>query len=201
VYLSICIFKKFRYFGQRDLKPVRHFSSIALSFLILLNVLGYYGIFVGLGYKNTQEVTRQLDSDRYDESNTVLIKVPLSIPYAVNTEYERVDGEFNHEGQVYRLVKQKLVNDTLFVVCLKDEKGTAINRALTDYVKTFSDKPADSKSNQKDQFSFVKEYVLRGVADTMSGTYSWERDLLASGNNVVFIDSFSASIVHPPERA
>jgi hypothetical protein len=172
-----------------------------LSFLILLNVLGYYGIFVGLGYRNSQEVTRQIDSDRYSESNTVLIKVPLSIPYAANTEYERVDGEFSHEGQVYRLVKQKLVNDTLFVVCLKDEKGTAINRALTDYVKTFSDKPVDSKSNQKDQFSFVKEYVVRDVAGTVIGASFWERDLIASRLDAVFIDSFSASVIHPPERA
>ena len=181
---------------------MRKFSSIALSLLILLNVLGYYGIFVGLGYKNSQEVTRQLDSDRYEESNAVLIKIPLSIPYAANTEYERVDGEFTYEGQVYRLVNQKLANDTLFVVCLKDEKGTAINRALTDYVKTFSDKPVDSQSNHKLQFSFIKEYVVRDAVGTVQGTANnWERDVIASGLTVIFIDSFTPSVIHPPERA
>jgi hypothetical protein len=169
--------------------------------LILLNVLGYYGIFVGLGYKNSQEVTRQLDRDGYEESKAVLIKIPLSIPYAANTGYERVDGEFNHEGQVYRLVKQKLANDTLYVVCLKDEKGTAINRALSDLVKTFSDKPVDSKSNQEIQFSFIKEYVVRDVVSTAQGTSNWERDVAASGLAVVFIDSFAPSVIHPPERA
>jgi hypothetical protein len=180
---------------------VRKLTSIALSLLILLNVLGYYGLFVGLDYKNTQEVTRQLDSDRYEVSNAVTIKIPLSIPYAANTDYERVDGEFTHEGQVYRLVKQKLSNDTLFVVCLKDEKGTAINRALTDYVKTFSDKPVDSKSNQKFQFSFIKEYVVRDAMGAVQGTSNWERDVIASDLSVVFIDSFTPSVIHPPERA
>lgn len=180
---------------------MRKFSSIALAFLILLNVLGYYGIFVGLGYKNTRELTRQLDNDRYDESNTVLIKVPIAVPYAGNSDYERVDGDFTHGGQVYRLVKQKLSNDTLFVVCIKDERGTAINRAFADYVKTFSDKSPDSKSNQRDQFSFIKEYVVRDVAGTVSATSSWERDVVASVPAAVFIDTYTSSLVHPPERA
>jgi hypothetical protein len=180
---------------------VRKISSIALAFLIVLNVLGYYGIFLGLGYQNKKTITRQLDDNRYEESQTVLIKVPLAIPYAANSEYERVDGEFIHEGEVYRLVKQKLTNDTLFVVCVKDARGTAINAAISDYVKTFSDKPLDGKSEQKDQFSFIKEYVVRDVAGFVQYTGSWERDVVASGLSVVFIDSFTASVIHPPERA
>lgn len=180
---------------------MRKLSSIALAFLIVLNVLGYYGIFVGLGYQNKKNVTQQLDNNKYEESQTVLIKVPLAIPYAANSEYERVDGEFSHEGEVYRLVKQKLANDTLFVVCVKDVRGTAINAALSDYVKTFTDKPLDGKSDQKDQFSFIKEYVVRDVAGSVQNTSSWERDVVASGVSVVFIDSFTASVIHPPERA
>ncbi len=180
---------------------MRKLTSIALAFLILLNVLGYYGIFLGLGYKNTRDLTQQLDNDRYEESNTVLIKVPLAVPYAANSEYERVDGDFIHEGQLYRLVKQKLSNDTLFVVCIKDQKGTAIHQALNDYVRTFTDKPVDSNSSQKDQFSFIKEYVVRETAGTIQRAANWEREVVALSPEVVFIDSFASSVIHPPERA
>ena len=36
--------------------------------------------------------------------------------------YERVNGEFEHNGEFFKLVKQKLENDTLNIVCIKDHR-------------------------------------------------------------------------------
>jgi hypothetical protein len=48
---------------------------------------------------------------RKDE--TILLKIPVAVPYQIDSEgYERVDGEFEHQGEFYRLVKQKYQNDT-----------------------------------------------------------------------------------------
>ena len=65
----------------------------------------------------------------------------------------------NIKGEFYRLVKQKYQNDTLFIVCIKDQASKRIQQAVTDYAKTFTDKPIDTKHNGKANFNFVKDYL------------------------------------------
>ena len=132
--------------------------SIFLVVLLLLNVMGYYGLFLGLKYKNSLQVTQRLNADDYHEAETVTIKIPLTIPYYGDTEFERVDGEIEHNGEFYRLVKQKLEKDTLHIVCIKDVKRKHIQQAITEYVKTFADQSAD-RSHTKTISSFIKDYI------------------------------------------
>lgn len=123
----------------------------------MLNVMGYYGLFLGLKYKNTIRVTNRIDSEDYSQSETITLKIPLSVPYFGDTEFERVDGEIAHEGQYYRLVKQKLEKDTLYVVCIRDTRADVIHEAIADYVDTFTTQSAD-RSNSKTIQSFIKDY-------------------------------------------
>ncbi|MGC1242913.1 MAG: hypothetical protein WA874_15090 [Chryseosolibacter sp.] len=53
---------------------------IVLIAILLLNVMGYYGIFPGLQYQNDVAMKKRLDSDRYNESHTNTISIPLSVP-------------------------------------------------------------------------------------------------------------------------
>lgn len=135
--------------------------------LFLLNVLGFYGIFLGLQFRMAQVVNEQLDQNNYSESDAVTFRIPVTMPYAVyNADYERVTGEFEHDGETFRLLKQRLYNDTLFVVCVKDHESKKINEAIADFVKTFSDKSSSSKQqNQKLELpTFSKDYLTTGVA-------------------------------------
>src|SRR5688572_3596354 len=100
-----------------------------------------------------------LDKDLYSGSEAITIEIPVTIPYGVeSSEYHRVDGEFEYQGEMYRIVKQRYSNNSLFVVCVKDVKGNRIGQALKDYVKTFSDKPADAKSQAKSHLTLIKYY-------------------------------------------
>ncbi len=124
--------------------------ALIMLFVFLLNVLGYYGIFVGLRLRNVQELVQKLDNNSYKESETVTFKMPITVPYYNEArDFERVDGEFEHNGEVYRLVKQKLSQDTLYIVCVKDQESKKINQVLADYVKTFTDKPSSAKQGTK----------------------------------------------------
>jgi len=135
---------------------MRKLLSIVLSLLLLMNVLGYYGVFMGLHYKNSQDLMQRFDANDYGEQETVTLKVPLALPYAADeTQFERVDGELEHQGEFYRLVKQRLYQDTLYMVCYKDSQSKRIKQALADYVKTFTDKPADAKSSGKTLQTFI----------------------------------------------
>lgn len=164
-------------------------------------MLGYYGLFFGLHYQNRQELIQRFDAENYSAMEAVTIKVPIAVPYANDSqEYQRVNGEFEHNGEFYHMVKQRLSQDTLYIVCVKDQQSKRINQALTDYVKTFTDKPVDGKSHGISLPSFIKEYLV-GSYTIKSSSEGWSSNVKHESAPVVFISSFCSSIVHPPERA
>ena len=144
---------------------------------------------------------QKLDAEDYSESETITIKLHISIPYAVDSKsFERIDGKFEHNGEFYRLVKQKLSQDTLYIVCVKDNENKIIDQAMTSFVKTFTDKPADNHSSSKIVISFIKDYIPHTFAmhHLSSG---WERDVVKESTCTVLKSSFYPSITHPPERS
>lgn len=173
------------------------FSSVFIV-LILLNVMGYYGIFVGLQYSNSREMMRQFDAGLYDTEEAQTLKIPFPSVHSSET-FERVDGDFERHGETYRLIKQRLFRDTFHIVYIKDITGTAIQKALTDYVKTFSDKSTDD-SPQTVLPIFIKEYFTRPFfIQRLSPGY--EQMARQESPPTVFIGAYIRSIVHPPERA
>ncbi|HEY3403980.1 MAG TPA: hypothetical protein VGK59_11370 [Ohtaekwangia sp.] len=180
---------------------MRQLISISLIALLLFNVMGYYGLFLGLNYQNKQSIIQRLDVADYQESQTVTIKIPMAIPYASGSEnYERVDGEFEHEGEFYHMVKQRHFEDTLYIVCIKDDQSKRIDQAMTDYVKTFTDKPVDGKNTEKMTITFIKEYMTSScvIRHVSSG---WSLEVSNPSAVATFENSYTPSFVHPPERA
>jgi hypothetical protein len=171
--------------------------SILLVVLLLLNVLGYYGVFLGLQYKNTHDLALRLDADNYTNDEAVTIKIPLAIPYMESTDYERVTGEFEHNGEFYTLVKQKLVQDTLIIVCVKNHEGKQIKKALVDYVKTFTDKPT-SGNQAKTIPALIKDFLPTNIS-IESSNIGW---VLGSSfkNESNLLMSIDLSIISPPPR-
>lgn len=179
---------------------MKRIISIAFVLIVVLNTMGYYGVFLGLHLRNDLAMSEALDANIYDESNTVTIKVVVSIPYAADqSEFERVNGQFKHNGDLYRMVKRKYAQDTLTVVCLKDTEHKKIEGALTDYVKTFSEKANDTKPTGKTTISFIKDYLPISIAIN-SVTEGWALRVRHNLHYQSLIPTFSASIIHPPER-
>lgn len=178
---------------------MRKSLTIVLTLLLLLNMMGYYGVFMGLSYKNSQDLMARFDSEDYGVQETLTLKVPLAVPYAMdNADYERVDGELEHDGEVYRLVKQRLSQDTLFIVCYKDNQSKRIKQALADYVKTFTDKPVDAKSHNGKIFqNFIKDYIS-SVVGIESANGGWENRLSFCSCESFYGDSTPSHIKHPP---
>ncbi len=175
--------------------------TLVMLFVFLLNVLGYYGIFVGLRLRNVQELVQKLDNNSYSASETITFKIPISVPYATEArDFVRVDGEFEHDGEVYRLVEQRLDQDTLYIVCVKDQESKKINQALADYVKTFTDKPSSEKQSSKTIVSLIKDYISINI-DVSNTSSGWESITNYSLSPQNLIPTFSASVIHPPERA
>jgi hypothetical protein len=179
---------------------VKRSFALFMMLLFLLNVLGYYGVLVGLQLKNKQNLQAQFDSDEYERQHEVTIKVPLTIPYATDSkEYTRVDGEFEHEGDVYRMVKQKLQSDTLYIVCVKDATSKDIKQALAEYVKSFTDKPASEKSQSKTLQNLIKDYIAT-TTSLQNNTFGWS-NVVAHGEKVIAYPAWIAYTTSPPPKA
>lgn len=177
---------------------MKRLIAIFLVFLLLFNALGFYGLFVGLRYKTASDLVARLDKQQYLDEETVTLKIPMAIPYHPDSEYKRVDGEIEHDGEFYRLVKQKLQKDTLYIVCIKDYDSKRIKQALADYVKTFTDKPVDAKNSGKVFNTFIKDFLPTSIEITPASA-GWNYSLLVAGNNDSF-NSRSVAVVSPPPQ-
>jgi hypothetical protein len=171
--------------------------SIFLIAILLLNVMGYYGLFIGLQYKNSLQITQRLDANDYRHEETITLKVPLTIPYFGDKEYERVDGEIEHKGEFYRLVKQKFEQDTLYIVCIKDARSKQINKALGNYVKTFTDQSSD-RSDTKTVPHFIKDYITTSFNLGSSST-GWSLPVLHHMDERTIVNPYFLIISPPPE--
>jgi hypothetical protein len=153
-----------------------------------------------LQFKFASETNKELDEDQYSTSDAITIRVPLVLPYSIDEQdYQRVTGEFEHQGEIYRLVKQKLHRDTLYIVCIKDVKSKKINQALADYVKTFADRPFNAKQHgTKLVYSIIKDFLNTGIK-IENDTDGW--GVCMRYNDVAYQDysSFSVRIKYPPK--
>jgi hypothetical protein len=175
----------------------RSISTILVA-LVLMNVMGYYGLLVGLQYRNAQNLIRQIDAGAFVESETQSLKIPLpGNPGAV--EYDRVDGEFEKDGQIYRLVKQRLYKDTFHIVFIRDEMGTLIKHAMADYARSFSGKSQDDDHQLIILPIFLRDYISKSFE--LAPAARTITHVVENSHSNVFIDCFNANIVHPPERA
>jgi hypothetical protein len=166
----------------------------------MLNALGYYGIFLGMQYKNDLAMTKALDSDNYDREQVITLKVPVSIPYMPDqADFNKIEGKFEHQGQLYRIIKQRYAQDTLTIICVKDTEHEKIDRVLTDFVKTFTDKASDNKPTTKISFNFLKDYLTVPFS-IRSLSIGWSAKVIINTNCGTLVPSFTASIEHPPER-
>jgi hypothetical protein len=174
--------------------------TITVLVVFLLNAVGLYGVLIGLQFRFASEANKELDENRYTASEAITFQVPLAIPYSSDEQdFQRVTGEFEHEGEVYRLVKQKLHRDTLYIVCIKDTKSKKINQALADYVKTFTDRPFNAKPQSgKVNYSLIKDFLNTGI-EIESDSYGWSVHVSYVELSHLYLSSFTTRIKYPPK--
>ncbi len=173
--------------------------SMLLLAMLLFNTGGYYVMFWALRYQADTELQQQLDDNEYPESEAFQIKIPITLPYQMNwNDFERLTGEFEHNGEFYQLIKQKLENDTLKIVCIKNHKEKQLVTSMTDFTKVSNDLPANT-SSLKVLGNFLKEYSPTGDVKIICG-HGWSSPLLFA-NPSYSILSFVVPIESPPPQS
>ena len=106
-------------------------------------------------------LNEKIDNDQYKEDQTVTIKIPLTLPYPMQQdEFQRVEGDFEHQGEFYKLVKQRYSSDTLYVVCIKNTEEKKAAKVFSDLAKLSTDQSTSPTNNQsaKTIVNIIKDY-------------------------------------------
>jgi hypothetical protein len=141
----------------------------------------------------------RLDADNYSSEDLIVISIPISLPYPLQQQgYERVNGDFEYNGEYYNLVKQRLQNDTLFMVCIKDKTEKKLATVLNDYSNYANNLPA-SASHTLDLFGkLFKDYTATVLATLSVGT-GWAIPIGYGEGQFALLD-LDYPVISPPPR-
>jgi hypothetical protein len=119
----------------------------------------------------------RLDADVYLAEETVVLTMPLSLPYPIHeASYERAKGEFEYKGESFHLVMQKIENDTLFAVCVKDKQQRKLDNVLTAYANLTNNLPASTKHTLDLLGKLFKDYTS-SIFSTQGTLSTWSIEI------------------------
>lgn len=166
---------------------MKKIASALIISLLLFNWFGYNLVVNYLQHKSDTHLEALLDDNQYDDSQLIELKIPTHVPYQTSwASYERYDGEVEVNGTLYKYVKRKVANDTLYLMCIPNTKKMNLETARNDFFKNTNDlgqnnnsKSDNSKSpsfknllSEYDAYSFIfKLNVKDNVANNFYFTY------------------------------
>tara|TARA_R110002020_G_scaffold441257_1_gene652001 strand:- start:988 stop:1476 length:489 start_codon:yes stop_codon:yes gene_type:complete len=140
--------------------------------------------------------------ETYNESNTELMEIPLSIPYMANQEdFQTTNLSMEIEGQFLRVIKQRYQNDTLQVIYIKDPKQQKLEKQVSDWIKTITDHSQNNNENRTLLFGkfFPKDFMPNELSNIKIVELKSGLIKIGTGQNE-YTDIF-LSIKSPPPQA
>ncbi|MBL7698099.1 MAG: hypothetical protein JNK79_08070 [Chitinophagaceae bacterium] len=184
---------------------MKRLTALFLAVLFLFNLAGYRLFFHYLQEKADGRYEQFLDRNKADASEMITLKVELEMPYlAENTSYERVDGEIDIDGVIYKYVKRKIHNGQLVLLCLPDQTKTKLKTASSEYFNYTNNLASHSDAKPSQKASFEKS--ITSDYDQLSLTYYIghlpRTTTFEFSQNETFVSSEHCSLpAQPPEFA
>lgn len=132
--------------------------------LLCCFALYHFGYYVAY-FSFRHQVEKHWVDRIYDDASTAslerIMEIPLSLPYMVSEEEFRITNtSFEKDGQYFRIIKQRYVNDTLQVVYVPDTAKRNINETIKLWVTSLvQDELPDGANNSLLSKIFVKDYT------------------------------------------
>jgi hypothetical protein len=144
-----------------------------------------------------QDLLNRLDADAYSTEDVVILTLPIALPYPVhNPGYERADGEIKYGGEYYQLVKQKVENDTLFMVCVRDHEQKHLDNTIYEYANLSNNLPAATGDAADLMAKLFKDYTFLSSID-LSTNLVLQYDLTFANISPV-VSQHAFSVDSPP---
>jgi hypothetical protein len=96
------------------------------------------------------------------------VKIPLNLPYQANQkDFERINGEMNVNGTIYKYVQRKVYNDTLILQCIPHEEKTELQQKANDYFGKVNDLPGNDNNKKTEVFKqLLGDYDFNTLTQT-----------------------------------
>ncbi len=145
---------------------VRKIAAALLLLMLLFNWIGYSFVSDYLQYSSDKNLEQQLDASLYNEDDLIELKLAINLPYQNNwADYERYDGEIEYKGVIYKYVKRKVANDTLYLKCLPNKKKMSLTAAKNDYFKMTTDLSQNDQSKKSSPKNTITKNISQDFED------------------------------------
>lgn len=119
--------------------------------------------------KVSHQLEARLDKNLYTDSQLIELKLPMHLPYQTNwSAYQRCDGEIDIDGTLYKYVKRKVADDTLYLMCIPNTKKMNLETAKNDFFKLSNDLVQNNNSKKSDNSKTISFKSLQGDYDEYS---------------------------------
>lgn len=178
---------------------MKKFFAIALLFIQVIGLGGYRLFFEYFEKQASVQIVERLDGGMFSKKQLVEIKIPYPLPYAANWgEYERYDGEVEMNGVHYNYVKRKMVNDTLYLLCIPNTERNELNAVKADLIAGLSEVHGDQNSQSSSPgASSVKPFTTECFQRIPEFCFSGEVDDNPHYHASVEVTLFSTLISRP----
>lgn len=167
--------------------------------VFLFNVIGYYAVYLGLRTHVNYVLQQRLDDEFYEEDELLTLRIPVTLPYQSDWHsFQRVEGDFEHNGKFYNLVKQKVERDTLTVVYIKDHQETSLFESLSEIVHATTDTPMSKKAGKLIE-NFTKDY-LSTASELGRESTGWCLETIFQSPDLILL-SLVSGVSTPPPRS
>ncbi|HNP23626.1 MAG TPA: hypothetical protein PKM63_06255 [Panacibacter sp.] len=129
---------------------MKKLSAILLLIIFLFNTIGYRLLINFVQNKTDEAMEARLDRGNYDDNELLAIRIPVNMPYQTSQSgYERVNGEINFEGKVYKYVKRIVQNDTMTLLCIPHEEKAKLQQSANNYFGGVNDLAGNTGNSSK----------------------------------------------------
>lgn len=141
-------------------RTVKKLAAILLIAIFCFNWFGYRLVTAWLQYKADQHLEARLDLNDYNESELLEMRVPLNMPYQVQSSgFERIDGEIEIRGLHYKYVKRKIENGELVLLCVPNHGKMQLQHASGTYYQLVNDLQNSAQNNNSQPAPSIKNPV------------------------------------------
>jgi len=129
---------------------VKKTAAILLLGILTFNWLGYRFLTSYLEDRTNTAFNNRLDSDNYNESDLISIKVANNLPYTNAKKFERVNGQIEIAGVQYNYVKIKVSADSLELLCIPNHDITQMQSSKDEFFKLVYDLQHNGQGKKSD---------------------------------------------------
>lgn len=154
-------------------RTMRKTAAILLIMLFVFNTIGYKLWFSVAMQQADNRLEASLDKNNFNEQDLFTLKIPINLPYQ-NTwaSFERINGEITVDGETYMYVQRKVVNDTMFLQCIRHTEKINLQQKSNDYFGKVNDVNGDNGAKKVP--GKTANFLKSGVSDFTSDITPWK---------------------------